>query len=265
MFLQRSYTMARACKNLLAKDGTFSFFQAVDGCVQFHKISIDGTTYELVFVMGKTAAHVVTSVDFWVPDHGKYKKMSEHSNSPVKLNFAWKEPSTISISCPHKDKVFDVVSDRVLEVMEWYKGSINKKKVTVLPEWKHITPFLRYDPVYYYDASNSMVYSGVNRFEKKLLAEQDEKTVRTILDFVMAQKDFGCKEKLINMICRSFMLDLPEAAKAEFKAEKMAKKERRVKEESSSSSGALMVVLSSDEDEEDTVSVEYTGRAKKEL
>lgn len=254
--------MAKASKNVLAKEDTFAFFQAVDECLQHHKVTIEGDNHELGFVMGKTAASVVTSVEFRVPDHGKYKKMSSHAQSAVKLNFAWKDPSTISISCPHKDKVFDVVSDRVLEVMIWYKGSINKKKVEKHSEWEHITPFLRFNPVFYYAVDNTPVYCGMSRFQKKVLAGNDEKVIRDVLDFVMDQKELTCKERLIKVICHSFMLELPEAAKIKFKADREAKKERI--EESSSSSGAVMVILSDEEGEETTELVEYMGRPKKE-
>lgn len=256
--------MARAQKNVLGKTQMIAFQQGVDECGQHYKLTISGgTKHEFGFVHTKTATSVVTSVELFAKDRGKYKGMSDLAESPVKINFAFGDASTFSVSCSHKAKVFDVVTDRVEELMVWYKAKCAGKDLPIMDEWKHITPFLRVNPAFYYAPDNSIVYDGVSKFDSPLLNTAGEKKIRDILDHIMSVPDFVCKERLVKVICHSFQVTLPDTVKTEIKAEKRRLKTEQ-KGDGSSSTVVVDITNSSDEEDSDTVLVEHTGRMKKE-
>jgi hypothetical protein len=212
-----------------------------------------------------------------VPDHAKHRGVSQHVNRTVKVQLSLSDISTFTVTCTRKDKVYDIISDRVGEIVDYLAAEAAGRKGKMHEEWEHIVPWLRTDPAFYYDSDKSPIYDCVNRFKKELVSKSDESKVRLVLDYIMSTvEDAGTKLRLIKLICTGVRLDIPDTVKTvlakEISAAKSKANKKEVKTEPSSSSGGPvpefdLTTEPSEEEEEEAdegyVIPEYSGRKNK--
>lgn len=255
--------MGKSVEHPLSKARFISWQQSQFDAAGHYKLmrkESKGPEKKAEYSLDSRKSSLFVSVEFYVPDHAKWRKMSAIADRSVRVQFCFSELGTFDLVAP--DDAFEAVKARILNSMEWYNKSCTAgfSKSGLDPNLEHFKPFMRIPALYTH--GDEVFMDEALKFKATNLIDDDEMPkMREVLNFALEHlKGCKCRNRLISTICHSFKVEMPEHVKSELKSETKVKKEPGTASHDSAEYVDVTALDGDEADEEEELPFYPTGK-----